>query len=253
MSIHFNKRKTWFFGRNLGRHITVEIAGFNSTPGIAIDANGSEGEITLSIRCGVAIFLTFAGYVPHKWFAKDVNSYSPSGYTRGDREIEIRFHSWSLWWSFWMKPHEWNAGESKWRRGSIDFDRLFFGKHKCEFTDLEREQHTIYFVEGAYNVEVMKKLREDSWPRWFTRKSIAFEVKAGDYVDGKWIDRPIPVEGKGESAWDCEENATYSSHFPARNLRTTHEAALYFEASMRKNRLKYGGKNWMPQAYRKTA
>lgn len=247
----FNWRKSWHFGNDYRRYLRIEFAGFRCNPGIAIDANGSEDETTFSIRMGLALYITLAGFIPRSWYARDKNVFSSSGYVTGDREVEISWHNWGVHWSIWMPPHEWNSTDSKLRRGHIYFDRILFGKHKCEFKDLETEQHTIYFVEGPYNVRVTKKQRVDSWPRRLTRKSIAYQVEAGYYNnDGKWIQRPVPVEGKGENSWDCDENAIYSSHFPARDMKNCHDAALYFEADMRKDRVKYGGKNWMPRSYR---
>jgi hypothetical protein len=65
---------------------------------------------------------------------------------------------------------------------------------------------------------------------------------------------PIAHEGKGESSWDCGENATYSCSMSStkyQRLLSCTDAALEFWKSCMKDRIRYGGDNWIPQRFRR--
>ena len=65
-------------------------------------------------------------------------------------------------------------------------------------------------------------------------------------------EKPVPIPGKGESSWDLDEDATYSSTMPVKD-RTTDELIADFKKSIMDRRERYGGKNWLPEEYRKFA
>lgn len=232
MKFKFNKRKSLFLSGTGYRCFSIEVAGFTCSPSIGMTFDGGDDDVRFHVSLGIAIYLSCEGIIPRLWLP------------RREREVKVSFHNWGLHWSLWMPPDEWNAGESKLRRSHIYFDRILFGKHKCEFRHLTTEQHLVSFVEGTYRVTIHKKERVDSWPRWFTKRSIAYEAIP---------ERPIPVEGKGENSWDCDENATHSMYFPARGVKDCFEAALYFEASMKRDRKRRGGSRWVPKAFTTTA
>lgn len=142
-----------------------------------------------------------------------------------------------------MREDEWNSTDPKWRRGSIHFDTLIKGKRTCTWENIDGGRFLLPFFEGCYEVEVIKKLRTDSYQRWFSRKSIAFEVRC---------DVGIPHEGKGDNSYDQDEGATFSIHFPGTRTRNNslYEAALYFWQSCMETRKRYGWPNWVPRRYR---
>ncbi len=249
MKLNFNKRKTIRLSKI--KYLRVEIAGFDSTPSIGVDVDGNEHDVTFHLAFGIAVYLTFSGIFP-KWIYPEYLS-NVHGWLPCEKEICIKFHHNSLWWSFWMRSMSWSSNEKWYRRGSIDFHKLLFGAHTCTFEELEKEVHTVYFTEAAYNVEVVKKKRTDSWKRWFKKESVAFQGNAGFYdEDNNWVDDPIPFEGKGESSYDQGEDATYSMTFPGndRDINSCAKAALHFEYKMKLDRLKRGGPKWIPAKYR---
>lgn len=249
----FNKRKFFHFGQNR-KCISFEIAGFDSSPTIGLNVDGGEGDFVIHLAFGIGLWITFTDFLPNNWYPTDRSD--TYGSLPGERDLSIRFHHWSLWWCFWKDNSRWCSGDSKLRSGSFDFVRLLKGKHDCKWIVLEKEIHTISMTEKDYSVEVTKELRIDFWQRWFTNKSISYKVKCGYYDESKkFIECPIPVEGKGENSWDCGENARYSSSFPAKNdnhnIKNCSEAALYFEQDINKDRIRYGGKNWIPKEYKR--
>lgn len=244
MKLRFNKRKWFYLNKECSKSITIEVSGFSSHPSLYIASDGSDHEITLHIGFGIGLWITLSRLFPQSWYPKDYK----------EREIGLNFHHWSLWWTLWMDTMSWHSTDPKWRRGNIDFVKILKGKHNCEWAELHKESHIISFVEGNYQVEAIKKKRTDKWTRWFAKESVSWEVKAGYYNGGTWVECPIPVEGKGENSWDCDEAATYSSNFPAkierREINTCYQAAMYFERSMKESREKRGGPRWVPQAYK---
>ncbi|HMT02299.1 MAG TPA: hypothetical protein PKD00_03165 [Burkholderiales bacterium] len=251
MKLKFNKRKFFYFGEE-GKSISIEICGFNANPAISFYIDGKERDVTFHLGFIIGIYLTFTNFLPKSWYPQDKSE--TYGQLPGERELSIKFHHWYLWWCFWKDNTSWSNTDSKFRSGYIDFAQLIKGKHSCEWNIIEKEMHIISFIEGNYQVEVIKKNRIDKWQRWFSSKSISYEVKAGYYVDNNWIECPIPIEGKGENSWDCDEDARYSLSMPAKNeehdIKNCKQAAMYFEYDIKKDRVRYGGNNWIPQAYR---
>ena len=62
--------------------------------------------------------------------------------------------------------------------------------------------------------------------------------------DGEQGGKPIPVPGKGENSWDCDDDAIHSSHGPH---STVHQAVAALVASGYRERTRYGsGPEWLP-------
>lgn len=248
---NFNFRKFFWFGMN--RNISIEFAGFNHHPTIGIDIDGPERGILFFISFGLWFSVRFDGFLP-KWLTpKYISSYDGS-IIPDEREIKISFFDWCLNWSFWMKPHEWNSTDSKLRRGSIDFQRLLKGKHTCEWIPINTIYREVQMLEGKYPVRAIENQRIDRLSRWFTKKSISYEVSVGRMVGNEFKEEYIPIEGKGENSWDCGESGRGSSSFPKKNenyyIRDIEEAVLHFEADVKYDRIRYGGINWIPREYR---
>lgn len=71
-----------------------------------------------------------------------------------------------------------------------------------------------------------------------------------DNIRMKLSEKFVPVPGKGENSWDCGEDGTQSILFGVDTpIRTYVDAANAFQASVQKTRLRYGGKDWMPERY----
>lgn len=253
----FNKRKWWYFGKDYRKRVSIEIAGWHSTPHIILQADGDEGDIMFSLACGFAIYVTFAGFIPRSWYPTYESRYSQSRIPES-REFSLKIHGGIFWWNFWVSEEWASYSRNKtWRMGTFHFVDLIKGKHDYNKVEASRQQFILPFLEGIYNVEVIKWDRKDSWQRWPTRKMVTWEVRAG-YYDGppnpcNWKDKGVPVEGKGENSWDCDEDATYSISFPGhpyrKDLRIPYDAALYFWHSMMKSRERYGSAKWTPKDF----
>lgn len=250
----FNKRKWWYLGEN--KSITIEIAGWKSAPAISFRADPDERGVTFSISFGFAVYLSFDGFIPRSWYPTEPSTYEPGKRYPVERELSIRIHGGGLWWDFWVSE-EWSSWTKNktWRKGSFQYMDKLKGKHKYEREEVDRRQFLLPFLEGIYNVEVIQWARTDSYPRWPTRRMTTWEARAGYYDEkGEWKDKPIPVEGKGENSWDCDEDATWSMSFPGppynREVNTPYLAALYFWHSMMKSREQRGSAKWIPKSFK---
>lgn len=246
MKLHFNRRKWWYFGKHQNKSIHIEISGWSSSPSIYFRSDGSEREHSFHIGLGIGIWICFERCLSEKWYPKNYD----------EKEFSLQIHGGSFWWNFWISE-EWSSYSKNktWRKGCFHFVDKIKGKHKYEKKSEHVDQFLLPFVEGIYNVEITKYARTDSYSHWPTKKMTTFEVKAGYYDEkGNWKDKPVPVEGKGENSWDCDEDATYAMSFPGepykKDLKSTYDAALYFWHSMMKSRERRASPKWIPKEFK---
>lgn len=252
MKMKFNKRKWWHFGNKC---ITLEVSGFDGNPSIYVRVDGDERDVSFHIGAFIGIWLTFENFLPKSWYPKRWSKHC-NCFLGEEREISFRIFGGSFWWDLWVSP-EWASysANKTWRKGCWHIVDRIKGKrtHKRELQ--ESKQYAIPFLEGNYNVEVSRFHVENKWPRWFTEKYTTFNVRVGYYNENKeWVSQGVPVEGKGENSWDCDEDATYEMSFPGapyrKNVKSCFDAALYFWHDMMKSREKTGSAQWLPEQFR---
>ena len=154
----------------------------------------------------------------------------------GSRQVRVSFHEAVLYWNVWTHPGEWHSSTPRWRDGSLDFADVLLGRRVVEERELERaEKVEIPMPEGIYLATVRLEHVETKRPRWFGSSFRCARVDP---------ETPIPVPGKGENAWDCGEDALYSSSVP--DVRTVPEAVGRVVASVLRSRERHGGRGWRP-------
>lgn len=243
MTLHFNKRKSWYFGKNSRKSIGIEFSGWNSFPQIYLEVDPTESQYCIHLGFILGIWITMSHIMPKRWY--------PEGYDI--KQTGISIHGWCLWWIVWMDPNAWNSTDQWYRRGNFNFERLIRGKHEVEWADMGKRNIILPFLEGNYSVWVERKLRTDRWKRWFTCTSLCWEVKCGYFKGTEFITVPVPHPGKGESSYDQDEDGTWSMSFPDRKeIRTHYEAALYFWHDKMVTREKRGSASWRPRVFGNT-
>lgn len=191
---------------------------------------GGEDDFVVSVAApGLALWLSGERVLPG-WLRRRLPR--DDGYTTGLSYFhEGRHLTWKLHYPEMESPRM-----PRWRYWSVFVDDLLFGKAKYSTRVLSSTETVVPMPEKAYPATVT--ITEATWqrPRWFTERRIRAEVE---------VPGGVPHPGKGENAWDCGEDATHSLTTLA---STAEEAIGKFVASVLRDRAKYGGRNWRPQA-----
>jgi hypothetical protein len=157
------------------------------------------------------------------------------------RTMGIRLFDSTCWLDFWNDPMEWNHDDPWWWHISIHPVDIIFGRTKYEEKTLTTERVIVPMPEGPYPATV--RIHEDAWrrPRW---PWVWKRMVRSDIVP----DEPIPFPGKGESEYDCGEDATHSS---TSSGETALDAVLYLVESVMQRRIRYGsGWRYVPENLR---
>jgi len=246
------RKHFWF--KNATKSISIELAGWKQNPSIYFKVDGGERDFTFHISLFIGMWLTFENFLPKNWYP----FYESETYGRlpTEKEISISIHNKTLWWNFWTPTDEWSSKTPKYQNGCFHFIEFITGKSDYTTKEIEHKDFILPYYEGNYKIRVFKNNAQWKMRRrlfWFLDiNADRYEVKAGYVKDGEWKDVPIPHEGKGENSWDCDEDATYSICFGIdKKLKGCNDVALEFWKSTMKDRIRYGGANWLPQKFKK--
>ncbi|MGN6697246.1 MAG: hypothetical protein ACTHMR_03730, partial [Thermomicrobiales bacterium] len=128
-----------------------------------------------------------------------------------------------------------------WQRFWILGDAIF-GRLRYTRQETTRETRTLTMPEGQYQAACVVThctWSRSRWPWWpLTRTLDRLEVD---------FDPPVGIPGKGENAYDCDDDATYSLTTPLRygDIQATLDA---FDLATLRTRQQRGGLAWQPQA-----
>lgn len=199
--------------------------------GFSLDVDPGEGEATISLRIPRnGVYLTVP--LPRAWLKRlDYHG----------RELGVNFHNGALWFKLWNDPHECNYQapfrdpQSRKRQPVLHLDNLIFGKSKHRSEDLETFAGTLN-LDGGYEITARRFVSEWRRPRWpIPRRVMRVEIE---------IPGGIPIPGKGENGWDCEDDAIFGRTAPA---KTIEEAARQLIVDVEQTRRKRGGRDWKPR------
>lgn len=171
---------------------------------------------------------------------------SEHAYAGGDRAIGIEVHYGAVWLSFWNDIMEGRSDDPRWYRPRIGLDDiadLVFGRNSLVVTILEAREVVVHMPERPYvgfgKLEQWERPRP-RLPRWLTPR--------GRTVELNFQANPIPLPGKGENSWDCDEDAVYAITMPIEQGEVIDDVLLRFEAKHRAERKRRGGVGWRPKA-----
>lgn len=222
-------------------------------------ASGKVGEWRLWINGPQRQAIRLELAIPsHSWFSLGVEL--------GGDEDKIKGHLcllriglyWGLWFKFlpsakrhqeWQfgiyegtvrlelgaNAHEWSRNQPWWWSNSWNIPDILFGRQKYSSVPISETAAEIPMIERSYPCTV--KMSADKWKRprlpW-TRTIIRANV---DIPGG------VPVPGKGENSWDCDEDAIFSMTCPAKDAA---DAVQRVVASANETRRRHGGPMWRP-------
>lgn len=211
--------------------------------GASLDVGGgdSDRDVTIAVRVpGAGVYLSAEDVLPRRWEFRNPGQKYPSA-----RELSATWHNQALWISLWRDPDEsWgHGGPSFWKdaRGSrrhivIHPLDLLFGRMHCETVQIADVPASVRLPEAEYPVQVVIERRTWTRPRWPWRAKtcISATVKS---------ETGLPIPGKGENSYDCEDDAYYSIGTHATTIEDAVDAAA---ASVLETRRRYGGEDWRP-------
>ncbi len=156
-------------------------------------------------------------------------------YNSGERELSVRVHHGSIWWTLWRHPDI--SKSHDWRNSNFNpMDFVFGRKESTKHTILQPQEIFIHLPEGYYKGTISLVKIEWKRPWSFQKESIIrgeIEVPNG-----------IPIPGKGENSWDMDDDCLYSGSYPAKSVEEAIEA---LRASVFRDRQKYASSDWIPE------
>ena len=221
----------WLHGSNWSRTwFKTEVNWRSRNCVFELGFDQEDGHITLTWAIP-PLFLHFGFAWPRKLL--------PTGGKYGGDVNVVRFaiHSGAIWWQFWRDDMGWSSDIPKWRDGNFNPTDFLFGRQKYSAVEVEARPITIDMPERAYP-GTAKSMRA-TWQRpraWLSSTIMRAEI---DVPGG------VPAPGKGENSWDCGEDASYSMTCQASTIA---EGVETFRQSVLRDRRRYGGKDWIPEA-----
>lgn len=223
--------RAWLYFNHAGGHaqktlrLEWHLWGNAKHTGLTVDRNCKFNcEMLLFVGC-YGLFFLFIG-LEHPAFRR----------WQTNRTTGIRIFSGCIWIDVWSDPDEYQSSYPWWKKTiTIDPAGLILGHRKYSTRDISVHDATVWMPEGDYPATV--RMFEATWkrPRWpHASRRIRAEVE---------MKTPIPVPGKGENAWDLDDDAIYSIITPA---DTVTQAVVAIRQSALASRKKYGGDDWQP-------
>lgn len=154
-----------------------------------------------------------------------------------ERQIGVRIFDSAIWVSLWENPMEWNRSDPRWWAFNFQPIDFLFGQERMARDETKSDQDvSVRMPEGVYTGKLRLYRVTHKRPRWPTARHVnRYRIE---------MDDPIPVPGKGESAWDVGEDAVYSISGVA---STADKAVIRLLDSVNTSRVRYGGAMWLPE------
>lgn len=155
-----------------------------------------------------------------------------------DRTIGVRIFNWTIWVSLWENQMEWNRTDPWWWRFNINIPDLVLGRDKFTKRELVAGICTVPMPEGGYSAHYTVSEFEWRRPRWpWPRRKTYIDIE----VDSQ---HGIPLPGKGENSWDCDDDAAYAIGMEL--VGTVKDAALHFAHRIVRDRVNRCGREIYP-------
>jgi hypothetical protein len=207
---------------------------------LSLDVFAGDNERAVMFAFGtyfLNLYVTFENVIPRRW-AKNHNWSHNTGLTWIEWSLRIELHHSGndcfYCDGYGEHPKRW-TGWSKY----IDFRDLLMGHNDYKSEVIETHPALVTMPEGHYPGTVT--INRATW----TRRRWPFSLYPKVRVDSR-IEVPggVPVPGKGENSYDCDEDAICST---GSSTPTVAAAVAQITKSALETRERYGGKNWLPE------
>lgn len=211
---------------------------------VKVGTNGSENQLALSLfasRLG-SLWLHVSGVLPYRWLER----HKPDGTTDYESYVigaQVMLNSNDypvIRWDVWTPRNGGVRGLPWWRHQYIDLRRAVFGPTIHEKLAVEEGTCVVPMPEANYPATWKRELvqwRHSSFLGHLrdsllgARRRTHVEITPG---------KPVPVPGKGENSWDCDDDAIHSSSCSGPSIE---DAIGRLVASALRTRARHGGQH----------
>lgn len=160
------------------------------------------------------------------------------GSVREERQIGLQWRNGGLDINLWHNPNEGSSSDPWWWNIRLPLRDWLLGQTEYNSETLEEGECQIVMPEGTYPLTYVHSLATWKRPRWPKTKVVhRFTLTVLD-------EGGIPIPGKGESAYNCEDDAVFDVTIPAERLA---DAILAMFKDIAATRERYGGPLWRPE------
>lgn len=203
---------------------------FRRSLGVSVHVGDDEDFAGLSFQPGFGYFyLTFSP----PWKFRPVKK---------NHELSLSVHDWAAWWNLGLDPMDAQLG---WRYDCFHLDPREWGIWWRARKWIGKKYRTEERVAFSRVVDVA--LPEGITPCRFDWMETIYHEWPFSRTQRRWHvtpSKPLPVPGKGENSWDCDDDAIHSMSLGT-DCTTLHDAVGRVIASVYRDRLKYGGSERM--------
>ncbi len=214
MHFHTSKeeggRRFWL---HFSSRVCLKVEAYFRTASTGIEFSAGYGDA----NDGIAVCIQMIGmlHISLTGVTKMLKTERVTGVTFNDGAISA-----SLW-------HDWKGLYSGGLHWYWSYVNAIFGRREHKAEVLSKWTAVVPMPEGGYQAQIELKRAEWRRPRWpIVKREVYANVK---------FETPVPIEGKGESEWDCGEDAIYEMGVKASTVAEAVGAAVtrVFDRRMR--------------------
>lgn len=187
------------------------------------------------------LWIQTSNLLPRRWFTRyklnrkgeRVEDYDTRVFSFNVSLEEIR-------WQFWDKQHHWSSTQPWWYTQTLNYKRFFFGQSQCTEEIIGSGTCLVPIPEKNYpaTYEITRYRNLYKRPIGVLRDLLfGGRVHYGTQINPG---ENIPIPGKGENSWDCDDDAIHSISIGGRSVD---EAISKMVESALSTRRRYGGEH----------
>lgn len=223
-------RAWWNFGSQQRRCLKVEFYWWSPrcNASVSVDDEGWSWALALP---PFALYLGFDGFPAWKPMRLCVATWDNNRefMLTDQREASVSVHDWTIRMTPWGRSMEWAAKDPWWVRGvSLNLTDVVLGKSRYVCEQIGQSfPVSIPMPEGDYPAVFQRQRQTWKRPRWFAHTRESFDIT---------IPKGIPFAGKGENAYDCDDDGLYGMGAEG----TVEDAVAAVRATVLRSRKRYG-------------
>lgn len=218
----------WVIGRRQSAMLSLGIG------------EGDTSEISLWL--GIPFLLSLYLSLEAPWLRPIVPTIRSKSYTKpGEywdmpitRCVGFRIFDGRIWLDLWADPND-SSHNKRWQKFNWGPKSFFLGRTKYTTHQKTVHERMIVMPEGRYPATITTYIAQWKRPRWpFPQQIHRAEIE---------IAGGIPIPGKGENSYDCEDDAIFSMTTPASSPQ---EAEIILFNSVMRARIRHAAADWIP-------